>query len=134
MPEWTVDSLKEHLEAVIESLDTRYDQRFADQQKAVDAALQSAEKAVAKAETASERRFEAVNEFRATLADQAGHFITRSEALARADNNAEKIDALASRLDRIEGKSTGLNAGWGILVGAAGLISTLIAIAYALSR
>src|SRR5688572_23666498 len=89
---WTIDSLKEHMETRFREADGRYDQRFRDQDKAVNAALVSAEKAVSKAEAASERRFEAVNEFRATLADQASTFITRVEALARADNNAEKID------------------------------------------
>ena len=38
--------------------------------KAVNAALQSAERAVLKAETAAERRFASVNEFRQTLSDQ----------------------------------------------------------------
>ena len=67
--EWTVETLKAH-----------YDQRFIDQDRAVQAALNAAEKAVTKAETASEKRFDAVNEFRAQLADQAQTFIPRAEA------------------------------------------------------
>lgn len=67
--EWTIESLKAH-----------YDQRFIDQDRAVQAALNAAEKAVTKAENASEKRFDAVNEFRAQLADQAATFMPRSEA------------------------------------------------------
>lgn len=131
---WTIDSLKEHFETRFAETDHRYEQRFNDQDKAVNAAMNSAEKAVTKAEAASERRFEAVNEFRATLADQASHFISRTEALARADANAEKIDALQARLDRIEGNKGGLKDGWSYLVGIVGLASTVIAIVIMLSR
>src|ERR1700677_2135325 len=58
--EWTVETLKAH-----------YDQRFIDQDRAVQAALNAAEKAVTKAETASEKRFDGVNELAADVAEQA---------------------------------------------------------------
>lgn len=74
------------------------------------------------------------NEFREQLRDQAERFITRTEALARAQSNAEKIDALATRIDRNEGRSGGISAGWAYLVGAVGLAAALIAIFFALSK
>ena len=55
------------------------EQRFKAQEQAVTFALQSAEKAVTKAELAAEKRFESVNEFRDQLKDQTGTFITRNE-------------------------------------------------------
>lgn len=65
---------------------------FAAADRAVAAALESAEKAVGKAELASERRFEAVNEFRAQLADQAGTFMPRIEAEAQHRSLSERIN------------------------------------------
>jgi vacuolar-type H+-ATPase subunit I/STV1 len=118
---WDVDSLKEYTDKRLEDSDKRYEQRFIDNQQAVNAALTAAKEAVLKAETASEKRFEAVNEFRQTLADQASQLMPRNEAIQRADSNAEKISSLGSRLDKIEGRSGGFSAGWGYLIAAVGL-------------
>jgi hypothetical protein len=52
-PEWTIPALREHLEATITTL-----------KENMAMALVSADKAVSKAEDASERRFDSVNEFR----------------------------------------------------------------------
>jgi hypothetical protein len=113
---WTVDTLKEYLESRIDANDTRYDQRFQAQ------------------EAAGLYQREITNEFRGQLGDQAEKFITRAEALARAQANADKIDALQARIDRNEGRSGGLNQGWGYLVGAIGLAATVIMIVIALNR
>jgi len=88
---WTVDTAVAHLLAVIALNDRRYEERFAQaqialkaaldaQEKAVAAALASADRAVTKAEEASTNRFDAVNEFRATLADQQRTLMPRAEA------------------------------------------------------
>jgi len=45
---------------------------------------------------------------------------------------SDKIIALTTRMDRGEGRSSGLNAGWGYLIGAIGLAATVISIAYSL--
>lgn len=110
-------SVLEHVLALLAERDRRYQQRFDDQTTAINAALQAAKEAVAKAEHAAEKRFELLNELRDGVA------------------TAEQLDALeklvsdlAARLDRIEGRSTGLNAGWGYLVGAAGVAAAVIAI------
>lgn len=114
-------------------MDLRYQQRFDAQgqalaaallaaEKAVQTALIAAEKAVAKAETATEKRFESVNEFRQTLADQTAGFPSRVELEALAARVAE----LAARTDRSEGRTRGITAGWGILVGAVLVVGTII--------
>lgn len=55
------------------------DQRFKAQEQAVASALQAVEKGTTKTDTATEKRFDGVNEFRNQLKDQAGTFITRNE-------------------------------------------------------
>lgn len=125
MTGWTVDTLHEHLSSLIKANDHRYEQRFQDAGQAVDAALKAAEKAVTKAEMASEKRFEGVNEFRAALSDQTSTFLPRSEADARISALADKIDALNTKMDKSEGKGSGLYAGWGLLVGAIGIAAAM---------
>ncbi len=94
-------------------MDLRYQQRFDAQQKAlsdssdagkemVNAALASADRAVTKAEVSAERRFESVNEFRATLADQAATFLPRSEADARFGAVGDKVGLLDGMTPRAE--------------------------------
>lgn len=97
-------------------IDRRYEQRFMAQENAtalalarVDkefhehlaqvraethAALQAADKAIQKAESATEKRFEGVNEFRAQLADQARTFISRTESISRHERTGEQMDGL----------------------------------------
>lgn len=67
-------------------------------EKAVSAALASADRAVQKAEASSERRFESVNEFRNTLADQAATLLPRAEGEARIRALSEKIDDASARV------------------------------------
>lgn len=131
---WTVESLKEHFSTVMAGNDRRYEERFIAQEKATDVALEALNK-----------RFDSVNEFRQTLADQTATFISRAEAIQRADNNAEKIASLEkrlnesvaainSRLDLNAGKSTGMNAIWGYIIGAIGLAATIISIVVILNK
>lgn len=114
------------------------DERYATQTKALDAAFKAAEQAVAvalsnaekatvKAETAAERRFESVNEFRRTLSDQTATFIPRVEYDTTRKGLEDKVNALnerannlelrfTSRLDLASGTSTGER---GAIAGAA---------------
>lgn len=140
---WTTDTLREHTNVQINDLRTMLDERYATQTKALDAAflaqqtamqtaltaaekavqtaLESAEKAVTKAEVAAEKRFEAVNEFRGQLSDQAALFLQRSEADirfaaldekvgSRADGNAARITDLERRANLISGENDGSHA------------------------
>lgn len=65
-------------------------------------ALTASDKAVNKAELATEKRFEGVNEFRAQLADQAQRLMPRIEAETRTGQNTEKIADLAARLAELD--------------------------------
>lgn len=126
---WTLDTLRAYTDAAIEhaanvaaislaAAERLSSQRFDDQsvavaaalaaqKEAVAAALTAADRAVSKAELAANARFEGVNEFRGQLADQATTFMSRAEGLLQIKANADKIDALATRIDRSEGQGAG---------------------------
>jgi hypothetical protein len=72
--------------------------------EAVAAALQGAKEAVTKAEAATEKRFDSVNEFRATLSDLMQTMMPRTEVESSLKSQAEKIDSAVARLDKAEGQ------------------------------
>jgi len=116
------------LRAIIDERDQRYNQRFDAQERAVTAALAAAKEAVAKAETASDKRFEGVNEFRNTLKDQQGTFATRIETTSQIKAVLDKLDTLdarvvvtASRVDFIVWAWSGTVTLAGLGVGAASI-------------
>ena len=111
-------SLREHLEALIAAHDRRYEQMFTSSRTAVDAALSAAKEAVAKAEAASERRFEGVNEFRATLADQQRTLMPRGEQESVNRSVAEKLEAHERLYERLQGSKRGGREMWGYVVAA----------------
>jgi len=132
------------LQERLDGLDRLTDAKFVTFRTLVDSqadkvalALASADKAVTKAEIATEKRFEAVNEFRAQLTDQAARFITRETFDARIkgieqsknsspESFAARIDAVEKAIDRQQGRGAGLQAGWGYLVAGIGVIVLIV--------
>jgi hypothetical protein len=108
---WDVETLKEYT-----------DQRFEAQDRAVQAALQAAKEAVDKANIASEKRFESINEFRGQLSDQQATFLTRNEYGAQHDAMAQRLQDLADRFNTSSGRTTGLGASWGVIVSVASIL------------
>lgn len=125
---------------------------------AVSTAMSASEKAVAKAETSTDKRFEAVNEFRAQLSDQAATFATRNDLDVRFQSLTDKMDyetqhlteagggrdksisnlelRLSRRLDLSQGEETGANEFRGnkrsdssLLVSIGSLVLAVIAVA-----
>ena len=142
---WTIDSLRYHLEQLASDLALRHEQRFEAQEKAVQVQLVAQEKAVAaalaaqkeavnKSEASYDKRFDAVNEFRAQLSDQGRTFLPRNEADARFAAMAEKIDALQKSIDRSEGRSAGIGLSAGALAGTLTGVLTLITIVVVLAN
>lgn len=76
----------EGLLSLINEKDKNYNQRFENVIQATQAALAAADRAVNKAEEATEKRFASVNEFRQTLTDQTSTFLTRAEFNAKWEN------------------------------------------------
>lgn len=128
MSGWTVDTLHVHMQRQIDDFRAMLNERHMAQQVAMRAALEAAEKAVGKAEVAAEKRFDGQNEFRQQLGDQASTFISRVEHEATVLRLSERIQELSDRANRQEGKGAGVNASWGYLVAAVGLIATVIAV------
>src|SRR4026207_2512875 len=102
--EWTVETLKAYFDAAIASLKEYFessrladrraiDAAFAAQKSAIDAALAAADRAVLKAETSTEKRFEGVNELRGALSDQQTRLITRDEVSVIVQRFDEKFAA-----------------------------------------
>jgi hypothetical protein len=96
-------SLREYLTQRIDAVEKRSEARF-----------ESMEQALKLADVATERRFEGVNEFRATLSDQAQHFVTIEtlnaiieRLTAQAERNRDAIFELSKRIDRREGEESG---------------------------
>jgi hypothetical protein len=88
-----VARLDERLTALSRSVGDRFEAN----EKQTALAMSAAEKAVTKAEAASEKRFEGVNEFRGALTDYQKNLITRSEV-------ETQIKAINDRIeDKIDG-------------------------------
>ena len=79
---------------VMDERDVRYEQRFKAMDEKTSLAMTASEKAVSKAEAATEKRFDAVNEFRGTLSDQARLLIPREEVNARFYAYDQRVEAL----------------------------------------
>lgn len=114
--------------------DRRYEQRFSAMDEKTSLALTSSEKAIAKSDAATEKRFDSVNEFRGTLSDQAASLLPRGEAVVKFAAYDEKISALEARLNVREGTGAGLKAMWGYVLAAILLVVSLVSLFYKTSH
>lgn len=124
---WTLETLKEHFQALMTQADRRNQQRFEGQEKAVSAALQAAKEAVIKAEAAAEKRFDSVNEFRQQLSDQAASFMPRREA-------EQRLGVLESYVNRQGGKDDSTGRFGGVVVAVISLVIAAVSVSVALFR
>lgn len=104
-----LNQMQRGLEQQLADLRLMLDERHTAQSKAIDAALasadramlaalHSAEKAVDKAETATAHRFDSVNEFRQQLNDQTATLMSREEGLALIKNLTQNYETTIFRL------------------------------------
>jgi len=105
----------EGIHAVLTEREKRYEQRFLDQERAVNAALTAAKEAVDKAEKAQERRLDLLNEFRSQSQDEQTRFATK-----------EFVEAVVERLQKLEVSLGRVQVGAG-LFGAA-IVTILVRI------
>lgn len=94
-----LDALEKLMDEKVGRIRDRIDERdrlYTDRFKATDEkttlALNASKEAITKAETATEKRFDAVNEFRGTLSDQAATLLPRAEALSKFAGYDEKFE------------------------------------------
>jgi hypothetical protein len=123
-----VISLRQYVDARFEAQEKAVAAALASQEKAVAAALAAAKEAVNKAEMASERRFESVNEFRNTLSDQARTLMPRAESEQGLKSLSDKLDVLAARVNARDDRGRGMGDVWGIVIAATALVAALVAI------
>jgi hypothetical protein len=115
---WTLETIR----AVLEEMDKRYAQRFAAQESALASALASQKEAILKAEHATEKRFDSVNEFRGQLKDQTATFATTDRVNSEVRVLTDKLTEVTKRLDLTQGAGIGASNFWGsIISGLAGL-------------
>jgi len=120
--------LREYFEVRLSDVVIRFEAMLAANDKAVQIAMVASEKAVVKAEIAAEKRFEAVNEFRGQLSDQAATFMPRAEAEQRLARIGEDIVALQKVTATGGGRAGGVTASWAMMLGLGGLILTIIGV------
>lgn len=103
-----VDHVRELFVAKLDGLtdrmderDKRYEQRFTSMDEKTSLALNSSKEAVTKAETATEKRFEGVNEFRGALSDQANKLLPRAEAEARWKGFEDKLNIMKEEIQSL---------------------------------
>jgi len=117
-------SLRDHVLSAVAALDARIMAVLAERDARYSERLHAQEENVRTALTATERRFESVNEFRATLADQAARFATIDQVEALRTT----VNILQDRVNKAEGGRQGLSSGWAILVGLVGVVGVVVAL------
>ena len=134
-------SLREYVTLMVEAERVRVNERFLSVEKLTDQAFSNSQRAIDKADLATEKRFEGVNEFRAALSDQASRFVTTEQLQvvqekleAGYQRNREDIDKQATRLDLREGEITGSRLSYGNIAVMIGVASTIIGVIIVLSN
>jgi hypothetical protein len=132
--EWTVETLKAHMEA-LRALDRRLtDEQHASTSAKLESAMASAKEAVLKAEAATEKRLEGLNELRGAWTDNQRTLYPRAEAELALSALSEKVDLLTSDAEARRGNATGLSAGWAAAVAVVGLIALVVGLFLALKK
>ena len=96
---WTVGALHDHFSERMDTLERHLDERFDAQDEATKRALESAEKAVLKAEHLADTRSEAQNEWRATIGDLMTLKVDRTEYLTAHDTLCKEVAAAVKYQD-----------------------------------
>ena len=100
-------------ELEIKRLEQLMDVRFKSQDEKTTQALAFSKEAVDKADKATEKRFENVNEFRATLSDQATKFALKDEVNTKFTYMEKELASLRESKSETSGKSQT----WFVIIG-----------------
>ena len=127
--------------ALIKGLDEKVGLLINAQKEGVKTAMDAAEKAVAKAESAADKRFEALNELRGMAADWRTEFARQSTVDLQVSSLTDKIEGLRNQVNAVVVKASesaargsGRNDIWGFIVGGAGLVLALLSAVAVLAK
>src|SRR5580700_9723230 len=111
---WTLDTLEaflsdkiEHLKEMSDQRELRNRERIENLKENVQMALTASDKAISKAEQATDKRFEATNEFRQTLSDQSATLLPRTEYAVQNASLVEKYESLNQRVTILDSSLSG---------------------------
>ena len=120
----------ESIARVMDEREKRYEEQFRSIRDSMALALASAEKAVLKAEGASDKRFDSVNEFRQTLADQSAHFARSDLVNARLDNLEARLVELTNSVTSFHAsqlsKAQAYSSGFGFIATTIGIVGAIV--------
>ena len=95
--------IRELIQTTMDERDKRYEQRFVAQESAIDAALESAERAVAEFKNTLNTRLEGMNQFRAQIEKGEKNYILKDVYEKAHDNLGERIIRLEHAMWMISG-------------------------------
>jgi hypothetical protein len=96
--------------AILRERTTAVDKRFEMQERAVQNAFDAAKDAVDKAETASEKRFDAVNEFRGQQRDLIATFLPRNEYAVQFESVVKRVTTMETAYANLQGRMWAVSA------------------------
>ncbi len=120
--------LREYVEALFAEREKAVEAALASQEKAVTAALDASDKAISKAETNAEKWRENANEWRGAMSDRDRELPSRREVEQTTASLGDRITKIENSVSNTGGRQEGLNAFWGYLVGAVGVLAAVAAI------
>lgn len=125
---WTFPTFKEYVDAALADHEAKDVLRHEAADKALSAALSSAQAAVGKAEVSTDKRFETYNRFRETMADQAREYLPRPEYDVQHRALTDRIMALEASQTKMSSRESGFQAGWSMFIAAAAVLTSVVAI------
>lgn len=112
--EWSIPTLKEHIEKIL-----------AEKDKAINIALAAAKEAVQVAESNAEKWRANANEWRGAMSDREKNFATKSEVFAIKENIEKALSVEKERADIGSGRSSGVSQGWVLATGVVIFVITV---------
>ena len=136
---WTVDTLREHVREILAGMMRERDDRdrllvqIMDERQAAgyrqfDTLIASIKEQMDKQIASTDRRFEAANEFRGQLSDQAATFLTRKEYEAAHTALEKRVDDIRDMVNRTHGERQGVRMTGSMLVAGVSALSAVVVI------
>lgn len=121
------------LERMLDEREERVKERFVAMERTVTVALASSDKALTKAEDATEKRFDGVNHVRTALADQAATLLPRLEYAVQYAAVTDRIVNLERRIGTTEDRGAGKSQGLGLVAQGLLILIAFISMAAAVA-